>query len=230
MTNQFARILVADDEPKYVRGIHAVLEASGYDVLTARDGRAAVDLAAQSVPHLILLDVRMPVMDGVEACKRIREFSRAPIMMLTALAETTDKVRGLDAGADDYVTKPFSADELLARVRVQLRRQDTTAPSRPVFYAGELKIDFTQRRVFVRENEIHLAPTEYRMLCEFVRHAGLVLSPEFLLQRVWGTSYDGEDRLVWRTIHRLRQKIESDVHNPQYIQSRPANGYIFVTQ
>ena len=230
MNQDFARILVADDEPKYARGIHAILEANGYEVLTARDGRGALDLAARALQHLVLLDVRMSGMDGYEACQRIREFSRVPIILLTALAGTPDKVKGLDAGADDYVTKPFSADELLARVRAQLRRNavnETPAP-RPRVRAGELAIDFTQRRVFLREQEINLTPTEYRLLCEMVRHAGLVLSPEFLLQRVWGVGYEGEDRLVWRTMHRLRQKIERDPGNPELIQNRPGNGYIFV--
>ncbi len=224
------RILVVDDEPRYVRAIQVNLEASGYEVLTASDGRKTIELAASKELDLILLDVRMPGLNGYEACQRIREFSTVPIIMLTALADNADKVKGLDAGADDYVTKPFSADELLARVRAVLRRAELaeSPEPRPSFQAGDLLVDFAQQRVFVRGSEVNLTPTEYRLLCELVKQAGRVLVPEYLLEKVWGVGYEGENRLLWQVVHRLRQKIERDPRDPQYIQTRPGTGYVFL--
>lgn len=222
-------ILVVDDEPRYVRAIQINLEASGYEVLATRDGQTAIELAASEEPDLILLDIRMPGLDGYEVCRRIREFSAVPIIMLTALAEDADKVKGLDIGADDYVTKPFSADELLARVRAILRRVELSEQQNPhpTFQAGDLLVDFTRQRVFACGQETNLTPTEYRLLCELVRQAGRVLVPEYLLEKVWGMGYEGENRLLWQAVHRLRRKIERDPRNPQYIQTRPGIGYIF---
>ena len=150
--------------------------------------------------------------------------------MLTALAETADKIKGLDAGADDYVTKPFSAEELLARVRAVLRRTESLEAqrARPPFQSGDLTIDFAQQRVFLRGEEVKLTPTEYRLLCELVRQAGRVLIPEYLLERVWGVGYEGEDQLVRQAMHRLRRKIERDQESPQYIETRSGIGYVFV--
>ncbi len=228
MNKAKARILIADDEPRYVRAIKFNLEASGYEVIAAQDGETAVELAAAQAPDLILLDIRMPVLDGYEACRRIREFSLTPIIMLTAMAEEADKVKGLDLGADDYITKPFSADELLARVRAALRRgqlSEQLAPQ-PAFQTGDLRIDFAQQRVFVTDKEIGLTRTEYRLLCELAQQAGRVLLPDYLLERVWGVGYEGEVHLVWQAVHRLRQKIEPDPHTPRYIQNRPGIGYL----
>jgi DNA-binding response OmpR family regulator len=223
------RILVVDDEPRYVRAIQVNLKASGYQVITARDGLAAVEHAATDEPDLIILDVRMPGLDGFQACEQIREFSTAPVIMLTALAEDTDKVKGLDVGADDYVTKPFSADELLARVRAVLRRVELSERqvSSPTYQAGDLAVDFTQQRVFACDQEVKLTPTEYRLLCELIKQPGRVLVPEYLLEKVWGLGYEGENRLLWQAIHRLRHKIEHDPKNPKYIHTRPGLGYVF---
>jgi DNA-binding response OmpR family regulator len=222
-------ILVVDDEPRYIRAIQINLETSGYEVITARDGQTAIELAASEEPDLILLDIRMVGLDGYEVCRRIREFSAVPIIMLTALAEDADKVAGLDVGADDYVTKPFSADELLARVRAVLRRVELSERQDPssTFQAGDLLVDLAQQRVFVRSQEVNLTPTEYRLLCELVRQAGRVLVPEYLLEKVWGMGYEGENRLLWQAVHRLRRKIERDPRNPQHIQTRPGIGYVF---
>ena len=222
-------ILVVDDEPRYIRAIQINLEASDYEVITARDGQTAIELAASEKPDLILLDIRMVGLDGYEVCRRIREFSAVPIIMLTALAEDADKVAGLDVGADDYVTKPFSADELLARVRAVLRRVELCERQDPssTFQAGDLLVDLAQQRVFVRSQEVNLTPTEYRLLCELVRQAGRVLVPEYLLEKVWGMGYEGENRLLWQAVHRLRRKIERDPRNPQHIQTRPGIGYVF---
>jgi DNA-binding response OmpR family regulator len=227
--NKKARILVVDDEPRYVRAIQFNLEASGYEVFPARDGQMAIELAASEEPDLILLDIRMLGLDGYEVCQRIREFSAVPIIMLTALAEDTDKVKGLDIGADDYMTKPFSADELLARVRAALRRVELSErqDSHPAFQAGDLLIDFARQRVFARDQEVDLTPTEYRLFYELVKQAGRVLVPEYLLEKVWGIGYEGENRLLWQAIHRLRRKVEPDPRNPQYIQTRPGIGYVF---
>jgi DNA-binding response OmpR family regulator len=222
-------ILVVDDEPRYIRAIQINLEASGYEVITARDGQTAIELAASEEPDLVLLDIRMVGLDGYEVCRRIREFSAVPIIMLTALAEDADKVAGLDVGADDYVTKPFSADELLARVRAALRRVELSERQDPssTLQAGDLLVDLAQQRVFVRSQEVSLTPTEYRLLCELVRQAGRVLVPEYLLEKVWGMGYEGENRLLWQAVHRLRRKIERDPRNPQHIQTRPGIGYVF---
>jgi DNA-binding response OmpR family regulator len=229
MSKGKACILVVDDEPRYIRAMQANLEASGYDVISARDGQTAVELAANAEPDLILLDIRMPGQDGYEVCQRIREFSTTPIIMLTALTGDASKVEGLDTGADDYVTKPYSVEELLARVRAALRRAEFAKRPEPdlSFQAGELRVDFVQRRVFVREQEVSLTPTEYRLLCELVNQAGRVLVPEYLVREVWGTGHEGDIRLLWQVVHRLRHKIERDPQNPQYIQTRPGIGYIF---
>jgi len=223
------RVLVVDDEPRYVRAIQVNLEASGYEVLTAQDGLAAVDRVINEEPDLVILDVRMPEMDGYTACQQIREFSTVPVIMLTAMAEDADKVKGLDLGADDYVTKPFSAGELLARVRSVLRRVDMSEQheSRPALHTGDFKIDFSQQRVFVRDQEVKLTPTKYRLLCELTKHPGRVLVPEYLLENVWGIGYEGETRLLWQAIHRLRRKIERDHREPEYIHTRSGLGYVF---
>ena len=223
------RILVVDDEPRYVQAIQINLEASGYEMLAARDGQTAIELAATEEPDLILLDIRMLGLDGYEVCRRIREFSAVPIIMLTALAEDADKVKGLDIGADDYVTKPFSADEILARVRAVLRRVELSKRQNPcpTFQAGDLLVDFAQQRVFACGQEANLTPTEYRLLCELVRQAGRVLVPEYLLEKVWGMGYEAENHLLWQAVHRLRRKIERDPRNPKYIQTRPGIGYVF---
>jgi DNA-binding response OmpR family regulator len=226
-----ACILVVDDEPRYVRAIQFNLESSGYEVLVARQGETAIEMVAKERPDLVILDIKMPGLDGYEACRQIRAFSNVPIIMLTALAEDADKVKGLDIGADDYVVKPFGADELLARVRAVLRRAaDAPQPEQqPIFRAGDLLVDFAQKRVFTHCREIKLTPTEYRLLYELVQHADRVLVPEYLLKQVWGVGYEGENHLLWQAVHRLRQKIEPDPANPQYVQTRPGIGYVFAT-
>jgi DNA-binding response OmpR family regulator len=223
-----SRILVVDDEPRYVWAIRVNLEARGYTVLTAANGQKAVELVAGKTPDLVILDVRMPHLDGLEACQRIRQFSTVPILMLTAAAEDTDKVKGLDAGADDYLTKPFSAEELLARVRAALRRSEFAASrdGGPIFESGGLRVDLARQQVFVDGDEVELTPTEYRLLREMVGSAGRVLVPDRLLERVWGLGCEGEYRLLRQVVHRLRQKIEPDPQNPRYILTRRGIGYL----
>jgi DNA-binding response OmpR family regulator len=226
------QILVADDEAKYLHVLKAILEASGYLVLTASDGQEALEIAAAEEPALILLDVRMPKMDGLEVCRRVRDFSLAPIIMLTALAEKNHIVSGLEAGADDYVTKPFSHHELLARVKAALRRAEYTgvASAEAVFQRGMLQIDFARRRVFVDGSEVRLTSTEYRMLCELAHASGRVVSSSQLLDRIWGPAYVGEEQLVPRVIYRLRQKIEPEPSRPVYVQTYPGLGYMLAEQ
>ena len=224
------RILVAEDEPRYIWAIQTNLEARDYEVLTATDGQQAIDLAADAQPDLILLDIKMPVVNGYEACRRIREFSTVPIIMITAMAEEADKVLGLDLGADDYVTKPFSVPELLARVRAALRRVEFAEglPSDSTYAAGDLRVDFAQHRVFIRSQEVELTPTEYRLLCELVKQPGRVLVSDYLTERVWGPGYEEGDKLIRQAIHRLRRKIEVDPRHPEYIRTRPGLGYVFL--
>lgn len=223
-------ILVVDDEPQYLWTIRVNLEARGYVVLEAGDGETALELAAIEAPDLVLLDIRMPGMDGYEVCRSLREFSTVPIIMLTAMAQDVDKVRGLDIGADDYITKPFSSDELLARVRAVLRRVELSEQDepKPVYEAGDLTVDFTKQQVFLAGEPVHLTPIEYRLLSELCRFPGRVLVPEYLLEKVWGVGYEGENQLLRQAIHRLRRKIESDPDQQQLIQNRPALGYVFV--
>ncbi len=230
MNKDKVRILVAEDEPRYIWAMQTNLEARGYEVLAASDGQQAVELAAGERPELVLLDIKMPVLNGYEACRRIREFSTVPIIMITAMVEEADKIRGLDAGADDYITKPFSVPELLARVRAALRRGQFTAglPSDSSFEAGDLRVDFAQQRVYRQCQEVELTPTEYRLLSELVKQPGRLLVPTYLMEQVWGPGYEDSDKLLRQAIHRLRRKIESDPHNPQYIQTRPGMGYVFV--
>ena len=222
------RVLIVDDEPRYVRLITVNLDASGYETLAARDGKSAVEVAAAQQPDLILLDIGLPVMDGLETCRRIREFSQAPIIMLTAKAGEADKVAGLDAGADDYLTKPFGPAELLARIRAVLRRAHLPDEQRssPTFTAGELRIDYAQHRVYLGAQEIALSPTEYKLLSELARNAGRVVPTETLLQRIWGPEYRGETQHVRLYISRVRQKIEADAEHPRWVVTRSGIGYM----
>jgi DNA-binding response OmpR family regulator len=225
------RILVADDEPKYIYLAQLNLEARGYQVLVARDGQTAVELAASQEPDLVILDIRMPGLDGYQACERIRQFSSVPIIMLTAMAESVDKVKGLELGADDYVTKPFSTDELLARVKAALRRVDLAESTQvePIFQCGDIKVDLAQQRVFVSDREVSLTPIEYHLLSELVKQAERVVSSEHLLEKVWGSGYEGEYTTLRQAVYRLRKKIEPDPQNPRYIQTRPGLGYVFAS-
>ncbi len=223
------QILVVDDEPRYVWAIRLNLESRGYEVLTAGDGQTALEIAAVESPDLVILDIRLPRLDGFEVCRRLREFSTVPIIMLTALAEDADKVAGLDVGADDYVTKPFSAEELLARVRAALRRVEYTegVVASPTVQAGDLLVDLGRQRVFAGDRELNLTAIEYRLLAELAKNAGRVLVPDYLLERVWGPGYEGEVHLVRQVIHRLRSKIEPDPKNPRYVETRHGIGYVF---
>ena len=226
-----ATILVVDDEPRYVRWISVNLRASGYRVLTAADGQTALDLTAGERPDLVLLDIGLPVLDGLEVCRRIREFSTVPIVMLTAKAGEADKVAGLDAGADDYLPKPFGPPELMARVRAILRRARyaESPTAEPLFQHGDLAIDFARHTVSRGGEPIDLTPTEYKLLVQLARHAGRVLVPEELLAAVWGPEYREETQHVRLYVSRLRRKIEPDPEQPRYVLTKPGIGYLFAT-
>ncbi len=222
-------ILVVDDEPRYVRLVEVNLKTEDYAVRTAFNGQEAVDQVASEQPDLILLDVMMPVMDGFTATERIREFSMVPIIILTAKGEERDRVRGLDAGADDYIVKPFSAQELLARVRAVLRRADRQSLEgfhQPVFKHHELEIDLAKAKVSTNGKEISLTATEYRLLQTFAASIGRVLTPEDLLTKVWGPEYREDKEILWVCLSRLRQKIEPDPKSPIHIETRQGLGYL----
>ncbi len=221
-------VLVVDDEPRYLKLLRFNLEQSNYQVATAATGEEAVQGAASGNPDLVLLDLRLPDIDGYEVCRRIREFSSAPVIMVTAKAEVVDKVRGLKAGADDYITKPFSADELLARVETVLRRSRApyVPPAVPGLTIGELVIDFGRRTVTVKGQEIMLAPVEYRLLYALATNAGRLMTPQEIQERVWGSEYREYYEGLRAHIHRLRQKIEPDAEHPEYIITRHGVGYM----
>jgi DNA-binding response OmpR family regulator len=221
------RILVVDDEPRYLRLLEANLLTEGYEVSTAMDGEEGLESYSANPVDLILLDVMLPRMDGFTVCQRIRQFSNVPIIMLTAKGEEHDRVRGLDVGADDYLVKPFSVMELLARVRAVMRRAQVTVTGQdPLFTHGNLRIDFARAEVWLGEQPVYLSATEYRLLLQFTHNIGKVLSAEDLLTSVWGPEYREDKEILWVTIARLRQKVEDDPHMPKHIATRSGLGYL----
>lgn len=224
------RVLVVDDEPETIKYVGANLRARGYDVLSAEDGQTALEAFRKSVVDLVILDIVMPAPDGFEVCRAIRRRSGVPIIMLSARGQEKDIVRALDLGADDYLTKPFGVEEMLARVRAALRRTPQTgvAPRPPLLVMEHLKIDFAARRITVRGREVQLTPTEHDLLVHLAINAGRVLTHRALLQAVWGPEYGDETEYVWVYVRRLRRKIEPDPGNPRYILTQPGVGYCFV--
>ncbi|HEY83109.1 MAG TPA: response regulator transcription factor [Dehalococcoidia bacterium] len=226
-------ILLVDDDPQLIRLVRANLESVGYRVLVAMDAHSALKLVEMETPDMIILDIMLPEIDGYELCQHIREFSSIPIIMLTAKVEDNDKVRGLKLGADDYLTKPFSVQELLARIEAVLRRTGSGSSEEakvpPTFTCGDICVDFAQRRVTVRGQEVALTLTEYKLLCQLVSNAGRVMLHRELLTRVWGAEYQDELEYLRAYIRHLRQKIEENPHQPKYILSKPGIGYMFVS-
>lgn len=220
------RVLVVDDEPQTVKYVAANLRARGYEVLTAQDGREALKLFQEVPVDLIILDIMMPGPDGFQVCQTIRRMSDVPIIMLSARGQEKDIVRALNLGADDYLTKPFGVEEMLARIQAVLRRTTrTTYTPRPPVRIGKLEIDFGERKVTLQGKDIHLTPTEYDLLVTLALNAGRVLTHRALLQAVWGPEYGSETEYLWAYIRRLRQKIEPDPQNPRYILTQPGVGY-----
>ena len=221
-------ILVVDDEPQYQHLLKVNLEKESYEVTTAGNGLEALEIVSNKVPDLIIMDVMMPKLDGITTCERIRQFSNVPIIILTAKGEEQDRVRGLNVGADDYIVKPFSADELLARVRAVLRRAHTTEQVTPnrYFVHGNLKIDFARAEVWKENKPVFLSATEYRLLIQFAHNVGQVLSAEDLLAAIWGPQYREDKEILWVSIARLRQKLEDNPHSPLHIVTRAGLGYL----
>jgi len=223
------RILVVDDELSIVKFLRANLEARGFEVLAALNGAEALHTFEMEMADLVILDIMMPRMDGFEVCRRLREWSQVPIIMLSAKGDESDKVKCLDLGADDYITKPFGKDELIARVKAVLRRTETaaTTPTKPSFACGDLQVNFVRREVAVAGNEVRLTPTEYTLLQEFVLNAGKALTHTHLLSKVWGPEYRDEREYLRVFVRRLRSKLESDPTNPKHILTIPGVGYQF---
>lgn len=222
-----SKILVVDDELPIADILKFSLEKEGYQVVLAHDGQEAVDKATVEQPDLILLDIMLPKKDGFAVCQEIRTFSSVPIIMLTARDTEIDKVLGLEIGADDYVTKPFSNRELMARVKANLRRQqpDVKNDQKPKWTVGDLLIDTATYLVTKRDENLDLTHREFELLVHLIKHRGTVLTREQLLQEVWGYDYFGDVRTVDVTIRRLREKIEDDPSNPEYILTRRGVGY-----
>jgi len=222
-------ILVVDDEIGVLKFLKANLEGNGYSVVTATDGAEAIDAFDMNLPNLVILDITMPKMDGFEVCHRIREWSQVPIIVLSARLDGKDKIKLLDLGADDYITKPFDADELIARVRAVLRRSEpvSSAQSKPSVSIGDLEINFAQRRVALAGEEVQLTPLEYNLLQELVLNAGKVLTHRHLLNKVWGPEYGDETDYLHTFIRRIRRKLEPNSPEPLYIFTVPGVGYRF---
>ena len=223
-------IVVADDDPQLLRLMTRNLEFEGYEVLPASDGQQALAEIESHVPDLVLLDVMMPKMDGFTVCHRVREFSSVPIIIVTARGQDQDKVRGLDLGADDYLTKPFSVDELLARVRAVLRRSQITSREgaqglQATAITGDLAIDYSQHLVTLAGKEITLTPTEYAIIAYLAQNMGRIVTQDLLLEHVWGMEYLGESHMLQVNINRLRRKIETDPSQPRYILTKVGVGY-----
>ena len=223
-------ILVVDDEARMVRFIQLNLEHDGFQVISAYNGREALEQVRSQLPNLILLDVMMPDLDGFEVLERIREQSAVPVIMLTAKGEEDDRVRGLELGADDYITKPFSPRELVSRVRAVLRRTETesSVASGMIEVDDRLKLDFNRREIWINDKIVQLRPTEYRLLYHLVQNAGWVITHEQLLTKVWGYEYRDEPHYVRLYINYLRKKLEEDPANPKYILTERGVGYRFV--
>lgn len=220
-------ILVADDERSIVMLIKSELELAGYDILVAENGIVATRLAEQRSPDLIILDIMMPGKDGFAVCRDIREFSYVPIIVLSARGQEQDKVYALNLGADDYMTKPFSVQELIARVNAAVRRthRNEGAPTREPFVSGPVTIDFASRQVTLHAQPIKLTATEYKLLCTLAKHSGQTLLHDAILGAVWGPEYAGQVEYLWVYIGRLRRKLEVNPEHPTMLVSVPGVGY-----
>lgn len=224
MTSSGARVLVVDDEPAIRRFLQASLSAHGYDVFEASSGQAALSAVVSDRPDLILLDLGLPDLDGVDVTRMLREWTTIPIIIVSVRGQEAEKIAALDAGADDYLTKPFGMGELLARMRVAFRRAASSG-AEPVFAVGELVVDLSRREVRVAGEVVLLTPTEYDLLRALVIHAGKVLTHRQLLREVWGPGYAQETHLLRVNISNLRRKIEPDATRPRYLRTEPGVGY-----
>lgn len=224
MTEPTISILVVDDERPIRRFLRTSLQGRGYTVMEASSGQEALQTAAQHRPDVIILDLGLPDMDGTDVTRALREWSQVPIIVLSVRDREEDKIAALDAGADDYLTKPFGIGELMARLRVSLRHAHHTEDE-PVFQVGGLQVDLAHRLVWIAGSEVDLTPTEYDLLRLLVQHAGKVLTHRQMLREVWGVAYESENHLLRVNISNLRRKIEPDPNRPEYILTEPGIGY-----
>jgi two-component system, OmpR family, alkaline phosphatase synthesis response regulator PhoP len=222
------KILLVDDEATIVQSLRYNLERSGYAVTAAGDGRSAVALVASEQPDLVILDIMLPLLDGIEACKEIRKTSKVPIIMLTAKDQEFDKVLALELGADDYVTKPFSLGEIIARVKARLRRSEADSEHHDeAITVGEITIDRSRQRLVVRGEAVALAPKEFRLLHVLMENRGRIVTRQMLLEKVWGYDFEGEHQTISVHVRWLREKIEVDPNNPRHIITVRSRGYMF---
>ena len=226
------QILVIEDEPQIRRFLRVTLSEQGYRLVEAETGKEGLTAAAASPPDVVILDLGLPDIDGLEVARQLRDWTAVPIIVLSARGQEKDKVAALDAGADDYLTKPFGVSELLARIRVALRHAAAGGKQdgETVFTVGELKADLVARRVFVGEREAHLTPIEYRLLATLVKHAGKVLTHNFLLKEVWGPPHVQETHYLRVFMANLRHKLETDPARPRYLLTEQGVGYRLATE
>lgn len=227
MTNPSPSVLVVDDEVQILRFLRPALEAEGYRVVEAMTGQEALLQASTRAPDVIVLDLGLPDTDGLAVLQQLREWCSAPIIILSARGEEASKVKALDCGADDYLTKPFGVSELLARLRVALRHAARCegVEGSPEFTTGNLRLNLLTRQVWVGETEVHLTPQEYKLLCVLAKHAGRVLTHQFLMREVWGEAYLQETHYLRIYMRQLRHKLEADPARPRYLQTEPGVGY-----
>ena len=226
---QTKKILIVDDESAILQTLRFNLERNGYAVSTAGDGRTAIALATSERPDLIIMDIMLPVLDGIEACKEIRKWSGVPIIMLTARDQEIDKVLALELGADDYVTKPFGLHEFLARIKARLRRQGVveSGARSEVIASGEIILDPSRQALAVRGRQVSLAPKEFSLLQVLMENRGRVVTRQTLLDKVWGYDFEGEHQTISVHVRWLREKVEIDPNNPQHIITVRSRGYMF---
>jgi two-component system, OmpR family, KDP operon response regulator KdpE len=227
VTGGEGRVLVCDDEPQILRALRVILRDAGYEVTTAATAQEALDAVAVRPPDAAILDLVLPDGDGVEVCASIRQWSDLPIIVLSAVGEEAEKVRALEAGADDYVTKPFGPGELVARLKAALRRAGSAAPDDPVLRADGLELDQAAHRVTVTGEEVHLTPTEFELLRTLMRNRGRLMTHRALLVEVWGSSYEHDTQILRTHLANLRRKIEATPGAPRRIVTDPGVGYRF---
>ncbi len=227
MPDEKELILLIEDEPQMRRFLRITLQSHGYRLVEAATGQEGLMQAATRNPDVVLLDLGLPDLDGLEVTARLREWTQTPIVVISAREQEQDKVKALDAGADDYLTKPFSAEELMARIRVALRHvaRQTAGKQEPVFVLQNLRVDLAQRQVFIDNAEIHLTPIEYKLLTALVRHAGKVVTHRQLLQEVWGPAHVNEVQYLRVYMTQLRHKLENDPTRPRFLMNEPGIGY-----
>jgi two-component system KDP operon response regulator KdpE len=227
MSQDKGMILLIEDEPQMQRFLRIVLQGQGYCFIEAQTGQEGLVQAATRSPDIILLDLGLPDIDGLEVTRRLREWSDIPIIVLSAREQEQDKIKALDAGADDYLTKPFGAGELLARIRVAMRHRAMrqAGQQEPAFVLGNLRVDLTQRQVFLNEKEVHLTPIEYKLLTMLIKNAGRVITHSQLLKEVWGPPYLKETQYLRVYMTQLRHKLEADPARPRFLINEPGIGY-----